>query len=83
MAKLPAIRLTEKVRDMALIHTFSETLAVKFLLTSLYAKIYTMPQDEAVEIARRVTSDALDNVFAILSKYSDLDVPGLRQELGL
>ena len=75
--------MNQKARDMMLVHIFSETLAVKFLLTSLYSKVYGMSQEDAIKTAKQASVDALDNVFVILSRYVDLDVPGLRKDLGL
>ena len=42
-----------------------------------------MPYEEAAATAKALAVDVMNEVFVVLAKYGDVDVPGLREQLDL
>lgn len=77
------IRLTPQAYDVLLITAFCELRAIRGLLGNLYAKSLGLDNQQALGEINKIADNAYDEALAYLAKFSDLDVPEMRQALGL
>ena len=77
------LMLDAKSRDVILMHLFVEIRTANSLLATILGYASEKNVQEVDKILLGLRKEELTNVFGILSKYPQIDVPGWRRDLGL
>lgn len=78
-----SLSLNEHARDAALILNMADIRTTQTVLLAVYAKIFDLTPEAADKHLREMRQAELEKVWGLLAQFGHLDVPGLRESLGL
>ena len=78
-----SISLNEQARDLALILNTVELRTNQTFLLAIYAKLFDLTLEQTNEKFSNTREKHMKEIWARLAQHGDLDVPGLREALGI
>jgi len=75
--------LNKHTHDVLLVHILTEVRTNQCLLVNIYAKMFDMTYEEAVETTQKIGGDMMRDIFVLIAKQGDIAVDGLKESLGL
>ena len=75
--------MTSQAQNVSLIRILTEIGVNQKLLTAIYSKVLELPTKETERYVRDIRKKEFDKIITFLSKYGDIDVPGLLNSLHL
>jgi hypothetical protein len=78
-----SLSLNEHARDAALISNMADIQTTQTIVLAIYGKLFDLTAEQVDKKYRDIRERHMTEIWALLGQQGDLDIPGLREALGL